>query len=108
VRVSSVGSGPESDPARYHRRVKLRRNPLPRRNLAARESAIAGQGVETELEHKHGRYVYEIEVVSDGGVKKELKYGAKTGALISSKARTKTTMKISDRAWFGTRRAKAV
>jgi len=44
-----------------------------------------GKVVETELEHKHGRYVYEVEVVDDQGVKTELKYDAKTGELISSK-----------------------
>ena len=44
-----------------------------------------GKVVETELEHKHGRYVYEVEVVDDHGVKTELKYDAKTGELISSK-----------------------
>lgn len=43
-----------------------------------------GTIVETELERKHGRYVYEIEVVDDNGVKTELKYDAKTGDLISS------------------------
>jgi uncharacterized membrane protein YkoI len=44
-----------------------------------------GRVVETELERKHGRYVYEIEVIGDDGVKKEFKYDAKTGALLSSK-----------------------
>jgi len=44
-----------------------------------------GKVVETELEHKHGRYVYEVEVVDDKGVKTELKYDAQTGELISSK-----------------------
>jgi uncharacterized membrane protein YkoI len=44
-----------------------------------------GRVVETELERKHGRYVYEIDVVGDDGVKKEFKYDAKTGALLSSK-----------------------
>ena len=44
-----------------------------------------GKVVETELGHKRGRDVYEIDVVDDRGVKKELKYDAKTGALISSK-----------------------
>jgi len=45
-----------------------------------------GEVVEAELERKHGRYVYEIEVVDDNGVKTELKYDAKTGELISSGA----------------------
>jgi uncharacterized membrane protein YkoI len=44
-----------------------------------------GKVVETELKHKRGRYVYEIDVVDDHGVRKELKYDAGTGALISSK-----------------------
>jgi uncharacterized membrane protein YkoI len=44
-----------------------------------------GRVVETELEHKRDRYVYEIDVIGDDGVKKELKYDATTGALISSK-----------------------
>ena len=44
-----------------------------------------GRVVETELERKSGRYVYEIDVIGDDGVKKEFKYDAKTGALISSK-----------------------
>jgi len=44
-----------------------------------------GKVVETELERKSGRYVYEIDVIGDDGVKREFKYDAKTGALISSK-----------------------
>jgi len=47
-----------------------------------------GKVIETELEHKHGRYVYEIDVIDvigDDGMKKEFKYDAKTGARISSK-----------------------
>ena len=46
----------------------------------------AGRVVETELERKRGRYVYEIDVIGDDGVKKEFKYDANTGALLSSKA----------------------
>jgi hypothetical protein len=45
-----------------------------------------GKVVEAELDHKRGRYIYEIDVIGDDGVKKELKYDAKTGALLSSKA----------------------
>jgi len=44
-----------------------------------------GRVTETELEYKHGRYVYEIDVMSDDGVKKELKYDARTSELISAK-----------------------
>ena len=44
-----------------------------------------GRVTETELEYKRGRYVYEIDVVGDDGVKKELKYDARTGELISAK-----------------------
>ena len=44
-----------------------------------------GRVVETELERKCGRYVYELDVIGDDGVKKEFKYDAKTGALLSSK-----------------------
>jgi len=48
-----------------------------------------GRVVETELEHKRGRYVYEIDVIGNDGVKSELKYDAKTGALNSSKVEDK-------------------
>jgi len=44
-----------------------------------------GQVVEAELERKHGRYIYEVEIVDDKGVKTELKYDAETGELLSSK-----------------------
>ena len=48
-----------------------------------------GRVVETELEHKRGRDVYEIDVISGDGVERELKYDAKTGTLISSKVEDK-------------------
>ena len=44
-----------------------------------------GKVVETELERKSGRYVYEIDVIGADGVKREFKYDAKTGALIPRK-----------------------
>ena len=44
----------------------------------------AGKVLETELEHKHGRYVYEIEVLDARGVVWEMKFDAKTGALLKS------------------------
>ncbi len=44
-----------------------------------------GRVTEVELERKGGRYVYEIDVVDDRGVKTEFKIDAKSGELLSSK-----------------------
>ena len=44
-----------------------------------------GRVTEIELGGKSGRYVYEIDIVSDEGLKTELKLDAKSGALLSSK-----------------------
>jgi len=53
--------------------------------LQRAKAQYPGRVVETELEHKRGRYLYEIDVIGDDGMKKELKFDAKTGVLISSK-----------------------
>jgi uncharacterized membrane protein YkoI len=59
---------------------------LPKETILERAKAQKpGKVVEAELERKHGRYVYEIDVLGDDGVKTELKYDAKTGELLSSK-----------------------
>jgi uncharacterized membrane protein YkoI len=44
-----------------------------------------GKITEIELDRKHGRYVYEVDVVDDQGVKTEMKFDAKTGELLSRK-----------------------
>ena len=44
-----------------------------------------GKVLETELEHKQGRYVYEVELLDDKGEVWELKLDAKTGGLIKAK-----------------------
>lgn len=44
-----------------------------------------GRVIEAELKSARGGYVYEIELVDKEGVVWELKYDAKTGALISTK-----------------------
>lgn len=41
-----------------------------------------GEILETELERKHGIYVYEVEILDDKGLVWELKLNAKTGKLI--------------------------
>jgi hypothetical protein len=44
-----------------------------------------GKVTEVELEHKCGRYIYEIDVVDDKGVKTELELDAKSGDVLSSR-----------------------
>ena len=60
---------------------------LPQEEIIQRaKSQHPGRVTEIELEHKHGRYVYEVDVVDESSVKWELKFDAKTGDLISSEA----------------------
>ena len=52
-------------------------------NIADRARAHkAGEILETELEFKHDRYVYEVEILDAGGQVWELKLDAGTGDLI--------------------------
>ncbi len=44
----------------------------------------SGEVTEVELKRKEGRYVYEVDIVDSGGVERELKFDAKTGAFLSS------------------------
>jgi uncharacterized membrane protein YkoI len=41
-----------------------------------------GEILETELKQKHGRYIYEIEILDTGGRVWELKFDARSGALM--------------------------
>jgi uncharacterized membrane protein YkoI len=41
-----------------------------------------GRILETELEQKHGRYVYEVELVDDQGRVRELRFDASTGEVL--------------------------
>jgi uncharacterized membrane protein YkoI len=43
-----------------------------------------GKIIEAELEEKHGRYIYEIEILSDDGIVWELKYDASSATLLST------------------------
>jgi uncharacterized membrane protein YkoI len=38
--------------------------------------------LEAELEEKHGRYEYEVELLTPSGVVREIKYDARTGTLL--------------------------
>ncbi|HEX5538994.1 MAG TPA: PepSY domain-containing protein [Methylophilaceae bacterium] len=56
---------------------------LPLENIAARAQAIKpGELLETELEHKHGRYIYEVEILDKTGQVWELKLDARTAELL--------------------------
>jgi uncharacterized membrane protein YkoI len=41
-----------------------------------------GKVLEAELEHERGRYVYEVEILDDKGVVWEMKFDARSGALL--------------------------
>lgn len=44
-----------------------------------------GRVVETELENKSGRYIYEIKIVDEKGVVQELEYDAQNGERLKEK-----------------------
>jgi uncharacterized membrane protein YkoI len=54
--------------------------------LAKARAAKPGRVIETELERKAERYVYEIEIVDNAGVVWELKFDAKSGELLKSES----------------------
>jgi uncharacterized membrane protein YkoI len=59
---------------------------LPLEQILQHAQAVQpGKVIETEFEHKRGRYIYEVEVLDDKGVVWKLKLDAKTGALIGAK-----------------------
>jgi uncharacterized membrane protein YkoI len=52
---------------------------LPLSELLAREELVGARIIEAELEHEHGRAVYELEVLHDDGRVYERYYDAQTG-----------------------------
>ena len=56
---------------------------LPLEQIIQRARAVKpGELIETELGRKHGRYVYEVEILDQGGQVWEIKLDARTGELI--------------------------
>ena len=51
--------------------------------IAAAQKQHQGRIIEVELEHKHGRYIYEIEIVNDEGKVWEIKLNASDANIIS-------------------------
>ncbi|MGH8590554.1 MAG: PepSY domain-containing protein [Gammaproteobacteria bacterium] len=65
------------------RRLRKQGEILPLEEIVARVTARwPGQVIETELEHDHGRYVYEIELLGTDGRIREIEYDASTGEVI--------------------------
>lgn len=63
------------------------RETLPMEDIIQRaRAAQPGNIEEIELERKGGRLLYEVNMAADDGAKRELKFDAKTGELISNKA----------------------
>ena len=48
-------------------------------------SVHPGKVLEVELEHEHGQYIYELEILDKNGHVMKMKYDAKTGKLLKSK-----------------------
>ena len=55
----------------------------PEQMLERAHARQPGEVTEVELKQKHGQYIYEIDVVDDKGVKRELKFDAKTGEFLA-------------------------
>lgn len=56
---------------------------LPLEKIAAQARTVkSGELLETELEHEHGRYVYEVEILDKAGQVWELKLDARTAELL--------------------------
>ncbi len=51
--------------------------------IDAARDAVPGMVVEAELEQEHGRWIYEVEIITPNHQKVELTYDARTGALIN-------------------------
>jgi uncharacterized membrane protein YkoI len=58
----------------------------------ARASA-AGTITEIELEHEHGKLIYEVEILTADNTKVEIEYDAKTGAELSREVKKRGSKK---------------
>ncbi len=67
------------------RRLKQAGEILPLEQVLDKAGAThPGRVLEVELEREKGRYIYELEVLTDENIVWELKYDARSGALIET------------------------
>jgi uncharacterized membrane protein YkoI len=80
-----VATGAAADGHDDAYRLRQRGEILPLERILDRaQSMQPGSVLEVELERKHGRYVYEVEILDPQGVVWELKLDAGNGELIST------------------------
>lgn len=83
--ITAWAAGTTSTGGEVEKSVQARET-LPMEEIVQRaKAAQAGRIEEIELEHKGGRLLYEVDIAADDGAKRELKFDAKTGELISNK-----------------------
>ncbi len=77
----AFADGEHDDVLRLKREGKI----LPLETILKKVNVIqAGKILEVELEREHGRYIYEIEILTDEGAVWEFKYDAQSAILLES------------------------
>jgi uncharacterized membrane protein YkoI len=83
--ITAWAAEPTSTTSEVEKSVQARET-LPMEEIIQRAKAAQdGRIEEIELEHKGGRLLYEVNVATNDGATRELKFDAKTGELISNK-----------------------
>jgi uncharacterized membrane protein YkoI len=63
------------------------------RILDQARAAVAGTITEIELEREHGKFIYEVEILTSDNKKVEIEYDARTGAELSREVKKKRSKK---------------
>jgi hypothetical protein len=59
------------------------------RILDQARASVAGAVTEPELEHEHGKLIYEVEIVNSDGRKVGIEYDARTGAELTREVKSR-------------------
>jgi len=81
-----TGTGFSEETHHRAKRLKDAGDILPLEKIIERaREKYTGTVLETELEEKKGRLIYEIELLDKNGVVREMKFDARTGELLKTK-----------------------
>ena len=83
VSVGMVLPAWASDVHNQARKLMERGDILPLEQILKRMPDVNGRILEVELEHEHGRMVYEVETLNPNGHVREYMFDAQTGKLLS-------------------------